>query len=78
MERERERFGYHDSSSRTNQTEGISCLLLFTSTCPLKVQVSQGLALVFEIELLKTGGSIRLRVRTRREGVEMLIATIKT
>ena len=28
---------------------------MFTSTCPLKVQISQGLGPFFQIELLKTG-----------------------
>ena len=33
---------------------------MFTSTCPFKVQISRGLGPFFQIELLKTGPSMRI------------------
>ena len=41
-------------------------LLMFTSTCPLRVQISQGLGISFQIALKKTGHSFPLRFTPQR------------
>ena len=44
-------------------------MIIFTSTCPLKVQISQGLGPFFQIELLRTGRSNHPKLVTKRCGM---------